>query len=384
MNTNRCLINIFITIMDKINVYYLNRLVNQEFPSAFKEIISRLEGEEFSVEDVQQAFDYLKTQVGELKDIKSNTALHPLTKVIRNSTDERHQHLLSLKGRVLYSLKSPMASERQAADVLYTWLNRERDSLSSKNAVRQTQTVDRMQDDLATSENLNDALGTLGMSGIMDSLRATTSSILRNRSTRKDDKMKGRKKTNELRRNAYKALQTFITAIEQAIVLGKGDQVDNVRYLMEIDEVISEYNAAHERRVTRVKNAAQKAEDENQNAAPENGEQDGGGDKTMNLKGGKPAMAGGMKTFGAKALNGMDLQNGTTNGSLDGKLAMNGSGTNGAATDGAKEKDVDSLTSNGGGVNNTFLDTQHDATEKHEGARNDDSDQNRGMNNLDS
>ena len=57
-------------------IYLLNRLINQEFPRAYKRIVSRLEGEEFAVVDVQQSFDSFKTRVQQLDYIKSNVRLH--------------------------------------------------------------------------------------------------------------------------------------------------------------------------------------------------------------------------------------------------------------------------------------------------------------------
>ena len=366
--------------MVKVNISGLNRLINQEFPQAYRLIVSRLEEEEFEVADVQKAFEGVVAQNVELNKVKNKLAKHDLTRIITSLKETRHEHLVSLKGRVTYSMKSHSNDEREAAIILNAWLDREHDFLTRKSIQFQSQSVYRMNDDVVLYPNLFEALTTLGLGDVIDSLVSISNQIDKNFLKRNTDKKAESKKAYELRRNAYKAMQILITSMEQVIELEKDDVDVYNGYLSEIEGILSNFFAEQANRTTRRNNAAQKLEEEQD-------DQDGGDVEPM---GGKPAMAGGSRTLDAMALGGMDLQNGTTNGSLKEKAAMNGSVTNGAATNGAatngeSKKMYDPATGSGGlGVNDISLDTPKDATKKHDSAAKDDSGQNRGMNNLDS
>ena len=99
---------------------------------------------------------------------------------------------------------------------------------------------------------------------------------------------------------------------------------------MEINKVVSDYNVKLLNRVARRKAAAEKAENANQEADPENGEQAGG---NMVPMGGKPAnTAGRSMAFGGMTLNDMDLQNGSKNVALESKNAKRVSVMKGATT----------------------------------------------------
>ena len=364
--------------MRNFNVYSMTRLRNQEFPAAYSKIVSVLEKDEITVDYVARALETVKAHNDNLVVLRNMTTSHHLSKTINDTKHKRHDAYLSLKGKVTSALKSPSDEEREAAQVLDLWLSRYRKYFSRPSIHEQSSVIREMMAEVGERQDISSAIDTVGVVNLLDSLQAMTTKIDRDFMTRHSEKTEASRKAYALKRSAFADMKMLFNGVEMAITLDDGDSTVFMGYVKEINGLMDTFRAKYQSRVTRKKNAA----DENQNAEPENGEQDGGGIMTMNLMGGKPAMASGMKTYSAMALDGMDLQNGTTNGSLKGKLAMNGSVTNGAATDGAKEKDVDLSAGNGGVVNNSSSDTQKDATEKHEGAKYDDSDRNRGMNNL--
>lgn len=356
-------------------VFLLNRLINQEFPKAYRQIVSRLEGEEFVVEDVQQSFVAVKSQSGKLDFVKSNMAQHPLTNTIAILRDLRHQHLLSLRGRVVYCLKSPIVAEREAASELIVWLNRESDYLRSRSIQHQSQSVYRLAHDVSLSSQLQSALESLGLLGVMDSLSSISTQIDEFHSLRKDDQLAITIKNNELRLNAYAAIQTFVIAVEQTIALKKGDVADHQRYIREVNATVSEFYKLHLARSTRRKNAAEAAA--NKVEDPENGAQTNGGMQPM---GGKPAMAGRSKIPNVMTMGGMDLQNGgapLNGGTQKSAVAMNGSSINGGATNGV-DKETDDPSAGNGGVKNDVSEpiSRDSATDGHIDAKvNDSSDQ---------
>lgn len=249
--------------MVKSNVYYLKRLINHQFPRAYRRIVSRLEGEEFAVEDVQLAFEQVKAQNAALDYLKNSQFKHELTQEIGEMRNARHQHLLSLRGRVLYCLKSPIAEEQAAAKVLEAWLGRESGFLRARSIHGQAQSIHSLIHSISLSSPIGEALGTLGLLPVIEALDRISDQIDLHHSTRQDDKLAAAKEANEMRRVAYDAMQTFVVAIEQAISLNKGDREQHVGYLIDINTVVTDFYRLHLSRLTRRKNAAGKTDADN-------------------------------------------------------------------------------------------------------------------------
>ena len=367
--------------MIKSEYYLLNKLVNKEFPGAYRQIVTHLEEVEFAVEDVQQAFDAVASKVKMLDYMKSNTALHPLTAVIAKLQKERHQNLSSLRGRVVYAKKSPIAEEREAAQTLHVWISREHSSFTKRNMDHQNDAVHRMEHDLKLNPEMSSALTTLGMGSTLQQIVAVSSEILHHTIVRRKDRKAFTSKSKELRHEAYFAMKTFVMAIEVAVVLKKGDEAIHIDCLKQINDVVTDFYTKHQSRICRQRNAAEKAEAEaNLYVSHENGEQNGGNVVPM---GGKPATVGRSSAYGVKTSNDMDLQNGgaATNVAMKGTPAMNESVTSGETLDGNNGKASNSAASaNGasqteGGVLNKTPTDKETAT-RHEGAdENESSDQ---------
>lgn len=359
--------------MKKTNIFGMNRLINHDFTNAYALIVSQLDGEEFAVDDVQKAYEAIEAHDAKLIFIKSGQTKHDRTEVIAGLRDMRHQHLLSLRGRVSYSMRSPIAGEREAASVLFKWLEKEQQFLRSRSILKQAKSVKRLKHDLQLTPSLTTHLTTLNLSDVLSSLITTTSQIDENYKLRNAEQAAETIEANKLRRAAYEAMQTFVIAIEQAIKLEKGDAKVHREYLIQIAKVVTDFHSLHISNATRKKNAAQEAE-ANQNENPENGEQSGGGVQRM---GGKPAKAGRSKTFNVKTMDGMDLQRG---GDTSDTLAMNGSlltgrSSNGGATNGANAVNTENvatehLTGNGQVTNDaTTAPTAKESTaQEHNGA----------------
>lgn len=331
--------------MHLIHYYLLNQLVNKEFPGAYRQITAHLEGVEFEVEDVQQAFNAVKAKVENLDYVKSSQAMHPLTAEIEELTEERHQYLLLLRGRVKYAKKSPIAEEREAAKTLHVWLGREQKSFTHRNMDHQNDAVHRMLHDLIFNGEMSAALETLGIASTMDFLRTITGQILSHTIKRRDDRTAASKKSGKLRRDAYLAMKALVMAMEVAMVLKKGDDDNHIACLTKINIVVTDFHAKHLSRISRQRNAAEEAKAETiKNAQPENGVQSGGNVVPM---GGKLATAGRSNAFSVQTQNDIDLQNGaaTTNVAMKGTPAMNESVTSGEALDGNNEKASNSIAS---------------------------------------
>ena len=257
--------------MVKSNLVYLKRLHNQVFPVAYENICARLEGEEFSVESVQQSFDSAESLINELRFLQNMQIPHPLTETITQQRDDRHQYVLSLKSRVASFMKSPIAAERNAAKTLQVWLYGFREFYKNASINGQTGMINTMSKNINESSVLQNAAETLNLNVIMDSLVSITTDIWEKHQIRLNDKKAALLKAKKMREIAFKRMTTLWKSIELAIELGTGEVGKYTDYLNEINLAMAEYKALYLSKMTRRINAAQEAEDEIENAAHENG-----------------------------------------------------------------------------------------------------------------
>ena len=128
--------------MLKINVSCLNSLRNQEFPDALASIFTVLESDVIVEEYVIECLEIAKAERKKLGLLKSKRKGHPLSKTLRELNYNRQDYISSFRGRINYSLKSPIETERKAAKVLHAWLNRYSEYLSSPR-IHEQNTLDR-------------------------------------------------------------------------------------------------------------------------------------------------------------------------------------------------------------------------------------------------
>lgn len=328
------------------NLHLLKRLRNQVYPVAFRKITTVIEEEQFEVEDVQTSFNHLKVAVDNLAGIKNKTRLSPLTRVINDLKSQRHQYLSSMRGVAKANLKTPSESVRTAAITIYTWLNREQEFMAGSTLDKQSQTVFRMMDDLRNESELPEALATLGLTETMDTLATVSGKVERNDAKRAKELTAKKKRTKELRNKAYESLKVLCEVLEHTIKLEKGDAQTHYNYLEEIEDIVKYYAGTVASGVTRRKNADEEnAEtDEPTDATEADGEQTESKETSGN---GKPAMAGGKKTYGVVTLNGVDVQRGEPNESEASTDVTDGSETMGNVSSNADVPATDQATGNG-------------------------------------
>ena len=193
----------------------------------------------------------------------------------------------------------------------------------------------------------------------------TTSEILDHTVTRRDERRAATSKSAELRREAYNAMNALLMAIEVAVVLKKGDDDIHFECLKQINDVVSDFYAKHLSRISRQRNAAEKAKAEaNQNDNTEDVEHDGSNVVQM---AGKLVTAGRSSAYGVQTPVDMDLQNdgAATNVAMKVAHAMSKRVTSGETIGGNNEKANNSTTSSNvtsrteiGALNNTPNNTE--------------------------
>ena len=319
--------------MEKINLSFLNRLRNQEFPDVFRAICSVLERDEITETYLVDNLEKVKAKKEGLGLLKNMKRKHPITKTIREMTISRHDYLLSLRGKITYGLKSPIAEERNAANVLDAWLDRYLEYLKLPRTTEQNTLVEQMADDMDNFADINDAITSIGLQNMFDAIKAITQDIMTAYDRRSESKEAERIKANKVRNEAYDAMKRLINALDMAINEGNENSARYIRYWNEISDILNVFNAKVQMRSTWNKYAAEKKNEQPVDNGVD-GEKDDDAQGNMQPTRTTPRMTTAMRStpYSTAGLNkgmDMDLQNGEkTNEDLPAtNNAMNGSGT---------------------------------------------------------
>ena len=320
---------------------HLLKLTNQEFSVAYNMLFDMVVEDDSTVEYVSKALASVKEQSKKLVFLRNMKRKHHLTGPVNELKLLRNDYFCSLAGKVKYGLKSPNDTEREAAQVLDLWLDAYRDPLSKARIVQQTSLQNQMAEEVKNDTRIKEAMIAAGLMEIMESIELVTTDLLANFKQRRKERTAARRKATDLRRAAYAEMKMFLNSIEMALKLKDGDTEEYLGYAKEINETLDYYRAIVLNRQTRRKNAELENES-TENESTENEMLDGDNE---------PAKAENGVTFGAMALNGMDLQGGNMpkNGSSNGAPAMSRSIiNNGVATTNGDTKTADNATTNNG------------------------------------
>lgn len=370
--------------MKKLNISYLIRLRNQQFPEAYGTICSILERNEITEEYVTACFENVKAQRQKLGFLQNMKVKHHLSGTISELNNDRQDYFLSLKGRVASNLRSPNETERKAAKVLDLWLEGYREFLSTPRILEQNLLVDQLSEDIETQARIGTAMREAGVMEIFESIELITADIRTAYLQRSQEKEAQSRKANALRSEAYAAMKTLLNGIGMAIDLKSEDSAMYVGYWNEISTVLDQFNVKTLNRATRKKNATEGKEEPMEDLVDGDKGGEAEGDTPVTRIAPKMTWASTKsKPYGEMSLDGMDvdLQNGAgaDENSTSTTNAMSGSVTNGVETNGADKETADaavtmnaateSTTGNGERPNEAKETTRVDAdTTKHNGA----------------
>ncbi len=362
--------------MRKLNISYLIRLRNQEFPEAYGTICSILERTEMTEEYVAACFENAKAHKNKLGYLKNMKVKHHLSRIIRELNNDRQDYFLSLKGRVTYNLRSPNETERQGAKVLSLWLEGYREYLSIPRIHEQNLLVDQLSDDIETKARIGTAMREAGVMEIFESIELITSDIRTAYLQRSQEKEAQSRKVRALKSEAYVAMKTLLNAIGMAIELKSEDSDMYVGYWNEISRVLDQFNVKTLSRATRKKNAAEGKEEPMEDLVDDDKGGEAEGDTPVTRIAPKVISATTKsRPYSVYTLDGMDndVPNvvSANESSTTQPLALNGSETNGEPSGGDEKKAVDMTPGTGstGEVKNDALDTTRndDATATKQG-----------------
>lgn len=247
--------------MISLNCSFLMRLNNQEFPQAFKEICSLYDEEQIEVMYVKESLIRLKAHEAYLQFVWEMRNPHRLTKVLRQQNKDRKDNLVSLRARIKATKQSPIASEREAAQILYLWINKHRKHIYSQSTIIMERLVDNLQTEVRHDERISAALTELHLSSVLSSIVVLTMDITENVNTRHKENEKNKQKIDKIKRAAYSDLISFLKSLQTAVNLEDPKEGFYWGFETEIYSRFDKYSARLLARKTRRDNA--KLEDEN-------------------------------------------------------------------------------------------------------------------------
>ena len=344
---------------------FLKRVTNQEYHAGYMALSSVMEGREITADYVTNALDNVLAHKKVLVNMKNMKLRHPLTHQIKEMRDNRADYLLSLKGMIRAGLKSPIESVRNACYVLDAWLFGYRDYFSKPTIHEHTAMVEQITDDVKTNNNIKEAMLAAELMETIEHIELINTDIQVAYLMRSKEIAAMSRKAAKVRNDAYVDLIHLTNSMELAISLGHADSDIYEEALNEMADIASRFKAKYLIRMTHSRNAALEDtsyedvtdedatdEDATDNDGIENESTENESTENEMLDGdNEPAKAENGVTFGAMALNGMDLQGGNMpkNGSSNGAPAMSRSIiNNGVATTNGDTKTADNATTNNG------------------------------------
>jgi hypothetical protein len=242
------------------NASHMMQLRNQEVKSSFDEVLRSLDKEEIIVEYVSETLEDAKAESKKLVVLRNMTRKHHLTKTIREQTSDRYGYFTVITDTVKAELKSPFEDERSAAKVLNEWLEPYRKSLSKPLLGVQTTLLEEMSDEVDKVERVAEALTTLDLIRVFNSIKLITEDIKSNITTRSTELSDERREAMMLKRSAYAKMVVFLNSIEMVLNMNGENKATYLRYANRINERLERYKAVVLSRSTRYKTAAEKEE----------------------------------------------------------------------------------------------------------------------------
>lgn len=266
--------------MVQLNCSFLMKLSIQEFPHAIKEVCSIYDEEQVEELHVKESLSRLKAHEGDLQFMWKTRNPHLLTPVLQEQLRERKKYLLGLRARIKAIKKSPDKEERDAAKIVYLWINKHRDYIYSLSSVVQTRLVDNLITEMESVEEIGVALNFLNLTSVFDSIKMLSIEISANVTKRHDDTEKSKRQADEIKRAVYADFISFLWSLQTAINLESPDVGFYKGYEWKIESRLDKYRKRLALRSTlrkKMQNEGDIADDgvvgENSNAAeqPENG-----------------------------------------------------------------------------------------------------------------
>lgn len=242
---------------------YLRKLRNHDFAQAYNLICNNLSAGELTEGSVLlQAVEAVQDYAPKLLLLKGLIRQHPISQELDILKKERHQYLLSLRGRVAYYLRSPDKTERANANILHLWLLSYHEFFSGASIQPQSRLCINMCGEIDASEELETIIADLNLSNTVDHIRSITSTMVELHLVRLNQIKEESAKVKLVRETAFKHIQTLWKTLEVSVALKTNDGAVCRALFDSINWVIIDFKARYLGKNTRRENEKLKEEQE--------------------------------------------------------------------------------------------------------------------------
>lgn len=251
--------------MQRSLLSYMRKLRNHEFAEAYSLIASNVGLEELEADYLSQAVDNVQGYAKNLTHLRNLKRQHPITEQIDLLKNERHQFLLSIRGRVAYYMKSPMKDEQVAAKRLSVWLSAYHEFFKGAKIHAQSNLVDNMCDEIDTTEAIFSSVEALGLTRTIDSIKLVTTDIRRLHLQRLQEVKEESAQAKHIRDTAFAHIVTLWKSLEVSTALDTHDGALCRSLFESINWVIIDFKAKYLDKVTRRENEKLKETEQDNN-----------------------------------------------------------------------------------------------------------------------
>lgn len=245
---------------------YMRKLRNHRFAEAYELICTNLQVEELTAPHVKQAVEEVQEYARSMELLKNQKRQHPISQQLFELKKERHQYLLSIRGRIAYFMRSHDPQERIAANTLQLWINSYHEFLRGASIHDQSRLVSNMTGEIEQTAEINAAFRLLGLISTMEAIELITADMRTLHLRRLNDKKATAAKTDRIKNTAYARLSTLWKTLEVGIALRTADEAECRQLFDSVTWVIIDFKARYLDTITRRETAKLKAEDD---AAPD-------------------------------------------------------------------------------------------------------------------
>lgn len=251
--------------MQRSLISYMRKLRNHEFAEAYSLIASNVGLEELEADYLSQAVDNVRGYAKNLTQLRNLKRQHPITEQIDLLKNERHQYLLSIRGRVAYYMKSPMKDEQVAAKRLSVWLSAYHEFFKGAKIHAQSNLVDNMCSEIDQVEAIATSISDLSLVSTINSIKMVTSDIRHLHLKRLQEVKEESAQAKHIRDTAFAHIVTLWKSLEVSTALNTHDGALCRSLFESINWVIIDFKAKYLDKVTRRENEKLKETEQDNN-----------------------------------------------------------------------------------------------------------------------
>ena len=242
--------------MKKLHVNFMKDLRNHEFVEAYSVIINYIEKQRIDDANIKIAFEKVKSNKMRLLNMQKRKR-SSFSIENKELTRMRNDYLISLRLRVKSFLLSPIAAERNAANIIHFVIEPYGKKYYVATILSQTRLVDDLEDNMKQSKDFRNAISLLQLNDLMNTIIEMTDEIMINYNLRLNESGEAKSKREGVKEAAYRDMKIMADAINFVAVINQHNEekmvvIEELIYF--IDGILKDFRTKMKSRNTKRKN----------------------------------------------------------------------------------------------------------------------------------